>query len=598
MTITKSLASLSAPELNVILNIFHLDVPGRLSTQEKLTILKYHSGYTTPFGKFSFDQVLATFANDNKAHLKFVSLKTIDGKVCVKALECDSPCTVCKKDVLNGTGPLGDGIVCSHCSNYFHNACTSSPLDRKSLTILNRSPNYVQLICPLCMPIVSSKSDSARESNTSKLVSDMKILKECVTDIYALLEKHCYFVTTDKGGISSNLLALSSEMEKTKTKIDLLDIAGTCEAVPDLCNELSGKLDEVSRSVTTTMTSMEQSVDHAVTKVSQLERFSFDELASKVDEAIHNIRVPESSPDTHVDVVKEIKLVHKKLEMQCEDIKEDTATIKESCATLTDVKSTLSGNGTGDRNASLCDKADLEAIKEKSDKILHEVSLIPSGIKANKKWDDLEQLRSSATLANVASTSNSTGKTQRPALAHQSAQEANRLCDEKRTIAIDNIISFEKFVKKSYDTKKEFNKHFPRTKIVQCKRTRHGSLLIEVEDIKTATEIVQKWNPSFFSIDAGMSNKTTASLLQNRNIRGIVTDVDISVSDSTMLEEFKEQFGWTDIKIRRFIDKQGVVRPTVLVNFTSSEQLEQATRKGIFFGNVFCEIRVLSQRLQ
>ena len=45
-----------------------------------------------------------------------MSLYSVDGKVSVSAPECDSPCNVCKKDVLNGIGPRGDGIVCSNCS--------------------------------------------------------------------------------------------------------------------------------------------------------------------------------------------------------------------------------------------------------------------------------------------------------------------------------------------------------------------------------------------------------------------------------------------------------------------------------------------------
>ena len=71
-----------------------------------------------------FDQVHATFSSENngKAHLKFVSLYSVDGKVSVTALKCDSPCNVCKIYVLNGIGPRGDSIVCSNCSDYFHNA--------------------------------------------------------------------------------------------------------------------------------------------------------------------------------------------------------------------------------------------------------------------------------------------------------------------------------------------------------------------------------------------------------------------------------------------------------------------------------------------
>ena len=117
MATSKAINCLSTAELSVLLSVFHLDVPGRLTAQEKLGILKNHSGYTAPFGKYSFDQVHATFSSENngKAQLKFVSFYSAS----VTDPECDSPCNVCKKDVLNGIGPRGDGIVLQIALNIF-----------------------------------------------------------------------------------------------------------------------------------------------------------------------------------------------------------------------------------------------------------------------------------------------------------------------------------------------------------------------------------------------------------------------------------------------------------------------------------------------
>ena len=126
----------------------------------------------------------------------------------------------------------------------------------------------------------------------------------------------------------------------------------------------------------------------------------------------------------------------------------------------------------------------------------------------------------------------------------------------------------------------------PRIEIVQCKRTKHGSLLIEFEDTKTANVIVAKWKSSFFSADSGTQHKTTAILLQNKNIRGVICDVNIAMTESMIKEQFKEQFGWTNIRIRRFIDRNGVVRPTVLAHFNSPAQLDKAKKKGMFLDNV------------
>ena len=125
-----------------------------------------------------------------------------------------------------------------------------------------------------------------------------------------MLEKHCNFVSTDKLGVTCQLATLNTELENTKTKVDLLDITWTCEAVPVLCDEITGKLDYVKRAMDTTLLSMEQSVDHAAQKVSLIEKFpldSLEELISKVDDAVRNLAVSEYSSQSHAEVMKELK---------------------------------------------------------------------------------------------------------------------------------------------------------------------------------------------------------------------------------------------------------------------------------------------------
>ena len=57
-------------------------------------------------------------------------------------------------------------------------------------------------------------------------------------------------MSTDKLGVKCQLATLNTELENAK--VDLLDITGTCEAVPVLCDELTGKLDDVKRAMDTT----------------------------------------------------------------------------------------------------------------------------------------------------------------------------------------------------------------------------------------------------------------------------------------------------------------------------------------------------------
>ena len=65
-------------------------------------------------------------------------------------------------------------------------------------------------------------------------------------------------------------------------------------------------------------------MDHAAHKVSQIEKFPLEELISKVDDAVRNLAVSEYSFQSHSEVMKELKLAHKKLELQCTDIKNVT----------------------------------------------------------------------------------------------------------------------------------------------------------------------------------------------------------------------------------------------------------------------------------
>ena len=58
---------------------------------------------------------------------------------------------------------------------------------------------------------------------------------------------------------------------------------------------------------------------------------------------------------------------------------------------------------------------------------------------------------------------------------------AKFLCNENKTVVIDKINCYDKFVKNAKDTKKEFHMHFPGLKIIYAQGTRRGSLLIELK---------------------------------------------------------------------------------------------------------------------
>ena len=125
-------------------------------------------------------------------------------------------------------------------------------------------------------------------------------------------------------------------------------------------------------------------------------------------------------------------------------------------------------------------------------------------------------------------------------------------------IAIDNVKSFEKFVKTSSLTKKEFNKHFEKVKIMHTKGTRNGTILIELMSKEDAEDIAKNWKPECFSIDGGRENKTSAMLLKNKNLRCVATDVDPDYTEEFIRDEIKKELefdGATNFSVRRFINK-------------------------------------------
>ena len=126
------------------------------------------------------------------------------------------------------------------------------------------------------------------------------------------------------------------------------------------------------------------------------------------------------------------------------------------------------------------------------------MKLIPVGVKANSRWDKIEESskaaeQNSVPFANVTYSKRTKNLTVSPtgSTTNTSTTRTKKsLCNEDRTIAIDNVKSFDKFVKMSSLTKKEFNKHFEKVKVIHTKGTQNGTLLIELMSKEDADKIV------------------------------------------------------------------------------------------------------------
>ena len=171
---------------------------------------------------------------------------------------------------------------------------------------------------------------------------------------------------------------------------------------------------------------------------------------------------------------------------------------------------------------------------------------------------------------------------------HQSVSVTNQssksLCDDSKTVAIENITSYHKFVRNTKDTKKEFNTHFPGVKIVHAKGTRRGTLLIELSTQAEAKKVIENWKPSYFSQDNGVNNQTTAVLLKDKNCKGMMYNIDHDYEENFIAGEIKKTPGLKkDVVVRRFI-KAGKKLSTVMITFGCKEDLDLALHNGLTIG--------------
>ena len=88
-----------------------------------------------------------------------------------------------------------------------------------------------------------------------------------------------------------------------------------------------------------------------------------------------------------------------------------------------------------------------------------------------------------------------------------------------------------------------------------------------------------------------------ATLLQDKNLRGRIQDVDTDLSDEDMAQEINEYFGSTGITAKRFVDRHGIKRPTVLLTFNKKDQLERAINQGIYLGHSHYAVSIFKPKV-
>ena len=125
--------------------------------------------------------------------------------------------------------------------------------------------------------------------------------------------------------------------------------------------------------------------------------------------------------------------------------------------------------------------------------------------------------------------------------------------------------------------RREFNKLFPAKLIRNCRTTAGGSILIELDDNKSAQEVLKNWNEEYFGGNKGIYYAGM------QNVYGIIKFVGDILTQEDIQHEVSSQYPGvlTDL-FRRGPDR--TFTGTVKLRFSSKEQLELAIKNKIKVG--------------
>ena len=525
-----SLNLASAKQLQVILKTYNLSTPDNFNKDKLWEILQCSNRFLKDFTNFTPENISATFSSDDR----LTQLASADGKVSLifKQSDTPSPCTACDLEVCNGTSTLGQGLQCANCECWFHNQCNPVPLSIELFELLAESPNFLKVYCPPCM--------HDNYVSNSKLHAEFLSLKAEVLEIKK---------TLNPDNIAEQVL-------------DQPTIEAHCEDIQRTMSSVSTSAKEMKTGLDNTLTSVENVTEQMVQSMQRFDNFTITNLSNLINDSIRGLS-DKLSPDVLLNENVVDKLSH------------NLAThLAKSCQT-----------GTVPNNSHILtpDKQNV-------------------GVEPLPMYSEILRFGTTAPTSPALQTATNEGPknaqhtltsdpmdTQQTPISNQPAK-AKALCDENKTVAIDKITNFTKFVKNTRDTKKEFNTHFCGMKIVHAKGTRRGTLLIELSTPEDAADVVRKWKPSYFSEDNGADNKTVATLLKDKNCKGVLHHIDHDYSEDFIQKEISEKANLKkNVTVKRFM-KGSSKLSTVLLTFECREDLETCLNKGLTIGRSFEDV--------
>ena len=521
-----SLNLASCSQLQVILQTYNLSPPNSCNNDKEklLEILQCSKRFCKDFTGRTFEKISATFSKQGK----LLQLSSIDSQVSlsVKQTDTPSPCTTCGVEVMDGTDQNGQGLLCTNCECWFHNQCNPTPLSDELFEKLADSPNFLKVFCPMCMldNYVSNR----------KLHAEFQSLKLEVLEMKKNLDP-------------SNMINTIAEKVLDKSTIE-----AHCEDLQQAMSSVSESAVEMKQGLNNTLASVENVADQMIQSKEQMNNSTIQNLSNLINASLNDL-----SSKLNSGIILNDAAVQK--------LSQNIASqVAKSCLLSTPDNSKNQPSPYSHMHSG----TQLPLYSEK----LQSQSKNPAS-NTSKTEAPVDNTPQAAQQCIAPNHSRNIGTPTRHKL----------LCDESKTIAIENIINYNKFVKHAKDTKKEFNTFHSGVKIVHSKGTRRGTLLIELEKEEDAKLIAQQWDPACFSTDNGVNNKTKATLLKDKNCKGVIYNIDHSYTEKFIADEIKKAGLKMEVKARRFM-KGPKTMSTVMITFGCKEDLEQALSNGLRIG--------------
>ena len=163
------------------------------------------------------------------------------------------------------------------------------------------------------------------------------------------------------------------------------------------------------------------------------------------------------------------------------------------------------------------------------------------------------------------------------------------LVDPKMSIIIKNITD-KRVIGDSTTLKSEFNKLFNRMKIVSCKKTRYGNVLLQLsceDDIET---VISRWQPSNFKDPESESGSVVIRMTDQsyKKVIGVMKSVPVDLSDGE-ITQCLHSASYSGASVKRF-QRNGNPLTSIKITFASANDLTRAIAAGIAVEHLLLEV--------